>query len=740
MKKRRSSILVLGVVSCVLWTLGPAAFGETKAVDFDLNIPLFEKSPKIDGVLDNPLWQSAATLEGFTQYEPQEGGTPSERTVGYIAYDRDFLYIAFRCYDSDPKAVRACLTQRDQSRGDDGIRIFLDTFNDKKRAFVFEINPCGIQNDGVFTEGQRSGRSRGGGGMGGGGSGGFELYDKNWDTYFLAGAGIDEQGYTVEMAIPFKSIRFPNAPEQVWGLQVQRTIRRKNEEIFWRPRSRNVNGFLVQAGTISFKGDIKTGKNLEVMPVATAAKANSDPFKPQAGINLKYGLTSNLTSDVTVNPDFSQIEADIPQIDVNQRYALYYPEKRPFFLEGKDFFDTPFELVYTRKIAEPQWGVKLTGKAGKTTIGFLSAMDEDPNWIDFPGVPAAVFSLDRNRGWTNVLRLRQDLMAESHVGFILTDREMGRNAGALFENWNRVAGLDGSFKFADYYRFAFQVAGSQSRVGETRTDLVPAMNFSLSRQSRHVQASLEWVSLPPDFEAATGYFMRKDVNALNARFGYSFLPMSDLIVSAAPSVSVRRIYDFSNTLTDEEYSFTLFLSGWRQSHIFLNYSTGLERYNGINFRGSDAWLSVSSEPFAWLNINLSTQFGDGIYYTTEPYMGWKNGFSLRLTLRPLTNLRLYTGLQNNSFFEKRGGERVYKINLLTERITYQITKPLTLRLVANYDDYYKQAYFSVLVAYELRPGTVFYLGIDDNQARDENGIFRGTGRYYFLKFSYWWRV
>jgi hypothetical protein len=728
----------------VVWAFGSlagAALGTSRIVDFELRLPRFGNAPQIDGVLDNPLWQGAAILDGFTQYEPQEGASPSERTVGYIAYDENNIYFAFRCYDSDPKSIRAALTQRDQSRNDDTIRLYLDTFNDKKRAFVFEVNPRGIQNDGVFTEGRRSGGRGGGMGMGGGGGGGgFDMYDKNWDTYFLADARIDDEGYTVEIAIPFKSIRFPNSSEQVWGLQVQRTIRRKNEEIYWRPRSRNVNGFLVQEGTISFKGNIETGRNLEVMPVATASKADTDPFMPEAGINLKYGLTSNLTSDITYNPDFSQIESDIPQVDVNQRYALYFPEKRPFFLEGKDFYDTPFELVYTRKIVDPQWGIKISGKIGKTTLGFLSAMDENPSWISFPGVPEDAFSLDRNRGWTNVLRLRQDLRPESHVGLILTDREMGPNAGALFDNWNRVGGLDGSFKFADFYRFSFQIVGSKSRAGGTETDLVPAMNFNLSHQSRHLQATLEWVSLPPDFEAATGFFMRKDVQSLNARFGYSFLPMTSLLVSATPSVSYRRIYDFADTLTDDEVSFTLFLSGWRQSTVFVNVSTGLERYNGVYFRGTDAWLSFSSEPFGWLNVNLSAQLGDGIYYSSTPYLGWKSNYGLRLTLRPLTNLRLYASLMNNTFSKERGGELVYRINLLTARLTYQLSKPLTLRLVSDYNDYDKKFYLSGLFAYELRPGTVFYIGFEDNQAQDENGIFRGTGRYYFVKFSYWWRL
>jgi len=702
---------------------------------YNLQIPSFAKAPKIDGMIETEIWDAAVRMESFTQFEPQEGAGPSERTIGYVGYDKDNLYLAFRCFDSDPEAVRACLTQRDQSRGDDGVRVFIDTFNDKKRAFVFEINPCGIQNDGVYTETRRMG---GRGGMGGGG--GFEMYDKNWDTFFVADARIDDQGYTVEIAIPFKSLRFPNTPIQTWGLQIQRTIRRKNEEIFWRPRTRSVNGFLVQAGAIEFRGDIEKGKNIEIMPVATGSKINQGKIDPQAGINLKYGITSDLTADLTYNPDFSQIEADIPQVDVNQRYPLYYPEKRPFFLEGKDFFDTPFELVYTRNIIDPRWGIKLTGKAGKTTLGFLSALDENPPFISFPNAPGGVFNDGRNKSWMNVVRLRHDLFSESYLGAIFTDKEMGRTASGIFDNYSRVAGVDGTFKFADYYRFSFQFVGSQNKVGTETTGFVPAASATLAHQSRHLEASLEWTYLPPDFEAGAGFFRRKDINSFSARAGYAILPQTNFLVSATPSVEYRRIYDFSNILTDEELNFTLRLSGWRHSSIFLNLGTGLERYNGVDFRGTDAWLSFNSEPWAWLGLNLMASIGDGIYYSDAPYQGWKSNIGVRLSLRPLTNLRLAYNIQNSSFFKSRGGENVYRINLISQRITYQISKPLSVRWVTDWDDYYRKLYISLLLGYELRPGTVFYLGLDDSQERDGNGIFRGLGRYYFVKFSYWWRM
>jgi hypothetical protein len=737
-------LLVLG---CALVCLGvsfsfsggkpnkkPRGTAKTPRESYGLTIPEFSTVPKIDGVLDNPLWGKAAVIEDFTQFEPLEGAVPSEKTKAYLAYDKNNLYLAFRCFDSNPKAIRACLTQRDKAEQDDEVTIYLDTFNDKKRAFVFQINPCGIQTDGILTEG--TGRRR----MG------FERFDRNWDTYFLADAHMDDQGYTVEMAIPFKSLRFPNADSQKWGLKIVRSIRRKNEEDHWPPHSRDVNGFLVQSGIIEFNGRIEKGKNIEIMPVVTGLQQTGDKFRPEAGLNLKWGVTSDMVFDSTYNPDFSQVEADMPQIDVNQRYALYFPEKRPFFLEGRDYFDTPFELIYTRTIVNPQWGVKLTGKTKGFTMGVLSAMDVNSPEITIldpaeedggedNGEPEILY-----RSLVNVLRLKKDLFSESSIGIILTDKEEGASWQNLTSNYNRVAGVDGQFKFLNSNRFNFQAVGSMTKWGPEKTGLVPAYTFSLSHNSRHLQLSADYSSIPPDFEASLGFFRRKDIRFFSTRAGYAFLPQNDLIVTIRPSVEYRRIYDFGGNLTDDEYSVSCFLSGWRQTFLWTNFSSGLERYNGVNFYQKDFMIGLGSEPLSWLSGEIRYFFGDGIYYDLDPYLGYETGLETSLMLKPLSNLALAYSYANNTFYKEKGGANVYKINVISQRINYQITRPLSLRLITDYNDYYKELYASVLLSYEYRPGTVFYIGVDDNQARDENGIFRGTGRYYFIKFSYWWRV
>lgn len=689
----------------------------------------FDRAPVIDGKLELSIWETAMVIEDFVQYEPQEGAPPSERTVAYVAHDHKHLYIAVRCFDSNPKAIRACLTQRDRVMGDDEVSVYLDTFNDKKRAFVFQVNPCGVQSDGIYTEPTgRSGRMS------------FDRIDRSWDTFFRAAAEIDETGYVVEMAIPFKSLRFPHTPDQTWGLQIMRSIRRKSEEVYWPPRSRGVNGFLVQAGRITIEGEIEKGRNLEVMPVVTGAKATGEKLDPRAGLNLKYGLTSDLTADATLNPDFSQIEADMPQVDVNQRYPLYYPEKRPFFLEGKDFYETPLELLYTRTMLEPQWGLKFSGKAGRTALGFMSVLDGNTPDISIPGATPPEVGEVAPRGLFNVLRVRRDLFSESSIGFILTDKEMGYEGESLTRNYNRIAGIDGLFKFARLYRFTFQLAGSQSRVGETETGFVPAVALNLNRSSRHLQLSADWTSIHPDFEASAGFLRRKDVHAFSTRAAYSLLPENRYVISVTPSLNYRRIYDFNRTLTDEEKEFSLMVSGWGQSFFWMNYQDSFERYNGVDFKTRDWRFNLSAEPLSWLSGRISRSFGDGIYYSEDPYLGYKSGWTAMVTFKPLSNVRFFTSYTNNEFFQAKGGERVYAVNILSERISVQLSKPLSLRLITDWNDYYRKLYLSFLLSFELNPGTVFYLGLDDTRENPGAGPLQSTGRYFFVKFSYWWRT
>ncbi|MEE9390710.1 MAG: carbohydrate binding family 9 domain-containing protein, partial [Candidatus Aminicenantaceae bacterium] len=275
-----------------------------------LEVPKLSQSPKIDGVLDNPLWeQEALKIENFLQLAPKEKGEPTEKTIAYIGYDQKSIYFAFRCYESDPKKIRATITNRDNIIDDDWIVVFLDTFNEKRRAFSFIINPVGVQMDLMRIE-----------------EGGNDNMDPSWDTVFYSDGKIDEKGYTVEIAIPFKSIRFPDKEKKVWGIVLGRNIARNGEIVIWPPVSREIPGLLSQGSEIVIQGKVEKGKNFEFMPIFTSLKTKEEKADLQPGVNFKWGISSDLTMDLTLNPDFSHIEADAPQIDVNQRFALYYPE------------------------------------------------------------------------------------------------------------------------------------------------------------------------------------------------------------------------------------------------------------------------------------------------------------------------------------------------------------------------------------------------------------------------------
>ncbi|MFQ6083095.1 MAG: DUF5916 domain-containing protein [Candidatus Aminicenantia bacterium] len=717
-KKRVAGIVFFLSIFNFLFSLGFASLKELKE-KYYLKIPRLSHLPKIDGILDDSAWKGALKIENFTQFEPEEGAKPSEKTIVYVGYDKKNFYFAFRCFDSEPEKIRASLSKRDQIFLDDFVGFIIDTFNAKKRAFQFVTNPYGIQEDSLVTEEPLK-------------------EDLSWDTFFISNGKIDKQGYTVEIAVPFKSLRFPSTPSQKWGLHIFRRIRRKSERIHWIPLSRDINGYLIQAGTMEIEGEIERGKNTEIMPVLTSLKRLNEKFHPEGGINVKYGIASDLTADLTYNPDFSHIETDMPQIDVNLRYALYYPEKRPFFLEAKDIFETPIPIIYTRRIIDPLWGAKLTGKIGKTTIGFISAFDENPT--ESLWEISNKEEKENEKALFNIFRLKRDLFPESFIGFTFADKEIGSSLSS-FSQYNRVAGIDGQFKFKKYYTFSFQVLGSQSKFGEEETKIVPALSFWLKHYSRHLYIDGSWRSIHPDFEASSGFIERKDVKEIDARIAYLFYPQKKYLIYFRPMIHYRRFYDFSNTLTDEASIFSAYLRGGKETTLYLQYANSMERYRGINFHKDTFFFHLNSQPFKWLSGKYSFFIGDGIYYDSKsPYLGFRINNSFEFDLRPLTNLKTSYNFSNSKFFKEIRGEKVYDVNILRQKITFQISKTLSLRLITDYHSYYKKLFNSLLLSWEYNPGTTFYLGFDDTQRKDEFEVFQRAKRTFFVKFSYWWRI
>jgi hypothetical protein len=712
MKYRYGSILV-GLFAIVL--VHQLSFSSEEET---LKIPELSRSPKIDGILDNPLWeQEALKIEDFVQFTPKERGTPSEKTVAYVGYDKKNLYLAFRCYEKDPKKIRATITNRDNIIDDDWIALFLDTFNEKRRAFSFIINPLGVQMDLIRTE-----------------EGGSDIMDDSWDMVFFSDGRIDDQGYTVEMAIPFKSIRFPDKKEKVWGFLLARNIARNGEIIFWPLISKSIPGLLTQEVEMLIQGEVEKGKNFELMPIFTSLKNKGDKIDVQPGMNFKWGISSDLTMDLTLNPDFSHIEADAPQIDINQRFAIYYPEKRPFFLEGMEIFRFPeIEMVYTRRIIDPLGGAKLTGKVGRFTYGFLSAYDTSPTeslWEVHNGGTGG-----NDNALFNIFRVKTDVFKESYLGFCLADKEIDGS-------YNRVVGLDGQFKFNNRFFLSFQAIGSKTKFGEDETGIVPALFADFYYFTKFWSGGLYWMSIHPEFEASSGFVNRTDYKTLGSWTNFNFYPEKKYLNQIQLGFRGGMRYEyFGQTLVDEWLRANLHLRFNEFSMMNVSFENELERYEGVDFNLNSFSINGETNLIKWLPFGFSVEIGDSIFYDPDdPFQGWNHSYVLYMTAKPNKRLQVSLSLQKQIFWEERGGEEVYDFNVLRTRSTYQLSKTLSLRAIVDYNHYDEEFYGSFLVSWILRPGTVFFFGVDNNLLRDEFGKFDQTNYSVFLKFSYWWRM
>jgi hypothetical protein len=422
-----------------------------------VNIPrLSAETPVvIDGNPDESIWKTAAVFKDFIQTSPGDNIDASKKTEAYLMYDEKNLYIAFKCWDEKDK-IRATVAKRDEVFGEDNVRVWLDTYDDQRRAYVLGWNPLGIQADGIFTEGRGS--------------------DFSIDIVMESKGMIHDWGWTVEVKIPFKSLRYQAGKGKMWGFNAARNIDRLNDEFdSWMPDDRNVSGFLIKHGKITGLDDIKTERTLEIIPSVTisergrrvpdnqipAGRFVNEPIKKDIGVTLKYTITPNITLDAAINPDFAEIEADAPIVEANRRFPVFFPERRPFFLEGAEIFQTPLRVFNSRSIIDPDFAAKLTGKVGKNSFGLLVASDNAPgnfeeNDINDPDVLPFISEFVNKNALFAVVRLKRDVGKENNVGFMATARSFP-------EQKNYVASFDGRFKVTPKSVLSFQVIGTHSR-------------------------------------------------------------------------------------------------------------------------------------------------------------------------------------------------------------------------------------------------------------------------------------
>lgn len=746
-----------------------------------IKIPRIETAPKIDGDINEEIWKQAYVLKDFIQIGPGDNIAPSKATEVLIAFDAKTLYMAFRCFDEKDK-IRATVGKRDEIFGEDNVRVFLDTFNDQRRAYMVGFNPLGIQADGIYTDDQGT--------------------DFNVDIVMESKGIITEFGWSVEVAIPFKSLRYQAGKDKMWGMHVWRNIDRFSDEIdSWMPISRHISGQMSQMGKITGLEGISTERTLEVIPSMTLKEeGNRQPdgrilngsIKPDLGVTVKYSITPNITLDAAVNPDFADVEADAPVVSANQRFEIFFPEKRPFFLEGVDIFRTPIQAVYTRRIFDPDVAAKLTGKIGKNTFGIMYASDR----------PAGFGATEDPNANVSVIRLKRDMGKENHVGFLGTTYNfiIPTRDGDV-ERHNYVGGFDGRFKLDSKTIFTFQALGSNSKRFFYSPDFDDnvyrngngfAYNVSYDYTSKLFGYQIGSSGQTKDYRSDVGFTRR--FNSMNHYFGTRFSSEPKpkaAIIEKSLNTSVSLNNDFQGRIQNwwHDISFNVRM----QRNFFLNggggygYERVFEEEFGAKrtptregaFFGGDPerstykygyWAGIESnftKRFSFffyggrdLNV-FDFDFGGGLRYPRvspaalafgqgiqlDPGAGKSMWIDAGFDIKPLDQFNISFNYEKNNLRRNDTGLLAYDSNIFSTRATYQFTRFVFARAIVDYDTLSSGVGGQYLFGWTPNPGTALYVGYNDdlnykgfNRFTDEpeRGL-RLYQRTFFIKMSYLFR-
>jgi hypothetical protein len=662
--------------------------------------PRSELPVTIDGVLDEPVWTQAVVLSGFSQFSPVDGVPAHDSTEVLVWYSPTAIHFGIRAFEGHG-AVHASLADRDRIFADDHVQILLGTFDDGRQATVFAVNPLGVQADGTLVE------------QGGTRAGSFsaeqvarESADLNPDFVFQSKGRVTERGYEVEVRIPFKTLRYQSRPEQRWGLHILRRVQHSGYEDSWVPAKRDAASFLAQSGHIEGLTDLRRGLVLDVNPEVTARTVGvratdgtwrSDTENPEVGGNIRWGITNNLTMNGTVNPDFSQIEADAGQLAFDPRAALFFAEKRPFFLDGSEQFRTPSNLIYTRRIVQPLGAVKLAGKVSGTDIAFLTAIDDAEIVRDANGT----------RPRFAIARVQRDIGAQSRVGLAYTDRAVG-------DNWNRVANADARFVFGKIYDARVQFAQSFTAEGGRNWD-APLWDARFARNGRRFGMRYSLSGIDPEFVTRSGFISRPGV--ANAGFSHrltTFGARGSLVESFSTELNLLGTWKY-DTFTrggdaqDKKAHLnttTSFRGGWSlgasilvetfgydpdlYANTFIEVPHPVSGLDTIPFTGTadlpnlDYVLSIGTPAWKHGSASLFVVWGKD-----ENFDEWSSADILIGTLegdwRPTDKARVNATYNVQKYSRRTDGSTVRIRQIPRLKLEYQIARPLFVRLVGEYD-------------------------------------------------------
>ena len=704
-------------------------------------VPKATSAINIDAVLDEDAWKDALIMDLNYEVRPGENIAPPVKTEVLITYDEARFYAAFRCYDPEPQQIRAHLTDRDKLWGDEWAALVLDTFNDERRTFDFFVNPLGVQGDQIESS------------AGEGGS---------WDAIWASAGRITEWGWIVEIAIPFTSMRFQRTDgPQIWGFDAVRSYPRSvRHHIAMFPRDRNNNCYFCQMLKIKGFEGATPGRNIEIAPTLTALRtdARSDfpigDFEKQdeqadIGITTRWGITPNLTLQATVNPDFSQVEADALKLDVNEPFALEYDEKRPFFVEDQELFDSP--VVYTRTMRDPVWGLKFSGKEGANVLGAYVVSDSVTNLI-FPGSQrSSATSLDMD-SLASVFRYRRDIWNNSTLGVIYTDRE-----GEGY--YNRIFFTDCDFRVTSKDALYFAAAGSKTLYPDEIAGKFgqPSGSFGgygwtayYDHSTRNYRMYLSYEDLGKDFRSDIGFVPQVGYSLIEIGGSYTWW--------GEPSAFFNKIQASSNwdktsekngAILEEEIEASVSFQGPKESFMLLYYGVRDRVYNSARFDQSFQGFYFTIWPTGDLYTTIGVRLDDRIDYAHTRAAKGIN-ISPEVLYRFGKHVRIW--FNHNMQQLSVAGDRLFLANLTQAHFYYLFNRRTFIRAIIHYSDVRyntdlyafdidrisRELFTQLLFSYKINPQTVLFIGYTDNHYGTNQYSITQADRTFFVKIGYAW--
>ena len=737
------------------------------------DVPRLTDAPKVsdfEGMVPaTELARKMLMVEGFLQRDPKDGSPVSQRTQAFLGYTDKNFYAVFLAHDSQPQLLRARMLRRELIDDDDQCGVFLDTFHDHRHAYAFYANPYGIQQDGLFSE--------------------TDGPDNSFDTVWHTMTKITGQGYILEFEIPFKSLRFQPAPTHTFGIILARVLPRNNERAYYPENSSRSQGWLVHEGDYKPFEQISPGRNMQFMPYGSigafrdldqrdpdGARFSGKHVAPKEGLDSKIVLKDSLVLDTTINPDFGQIESDDPQVTVNQRFEVFFPEKRPFFQENSSYFSTPLNLVFTRRVVDPLYGVRLTGKTGPWAIGTFLANDRAPGKNVIATDPLA--GQNANLG---VFRLNREIGQGNSIGVIYTDRELHTapaSSCTLTEcsvGFNRVGGVDGRMKIGPNWQVQAQAVTSETKFNDGTRRAGPAYQVYAERSSRKIEFNTMYLDIAQGFNADLGFVNRTDLRRFSNFGSYTWHPDGKHFVSHGPRVYEQTLWDHNGThlaygmnpgyiWNFQRGSFFNVFANWEHERLRpQDFSTLATNRDYAHMVGG---VETGTQYFKWISLDLEMDWGTATNFVPRngpPILAYQNTAFTRAVVRPAKGLTVENTYLMVRLRDQNTNLNIFNNHIIRSKWNYQFTKEFSLRLIGQYVTTIanpglttlqstKSFNGDVLFTYLLNPGTAIYAGynsnlqnLDRSLASTPDGLLRtrnqflNDGRQVFVKISYLFR-